>query len=164
MTHIDDTILAGKHHIHFIGVGGSGMFPIVQILLSQGYAISGSDNNPGETLDAEQAMGVTVYMGQRPENLKGAELVVYSAAIMEDNPELVAARQMGVPVVERSEMLGLLTRHYSDCICVSGTHGKTTTTAMLTQILYGAGLDPTAVIGGSSLLSAAAAGLAAAPS
>ena len=142
MTHIDDTILAGKHHIHFIGVGGSGMFPIVQILLSQGYAISGSDNNPGETLDAEQAMG------QRPENLKGAELVVYSAAIMEDNPELVAARQMGVPVVERSEMLGLLTRHYSDCICVSGTHGKTTTTAMLTQILYGAGLDPTAVIGG----------------
>ncbi|PWL60369.1 UDP-N-acetylmuramate--L-alanine ligase [Merdimmobilis hominis] len=148
MTHIDDTILAGKHHIHFIGVGGSGMFPIVQILLSQGYAISGSDNNPGETLDAEQAMGVTVYMGQRPENLKGAELVVYSAAIMEDNPELVAARQMGVPVVERSEMLGLLTRHYSDCICVSGTHGKTTTTAMLTQILYGAGLDPTAVIGG----------------
>ena len=148
MTHIDDTILAGKHHIHFIGVGGSGMFPIVQILLSQGYAISGSDNNPGETLDAEQAMGVTVYMGQRPENLKGAELVVYSAAIMEDNPELVAARQMGVPVVERSEMLGLLTRHYTDCICVSGTHGKTTTTAMLTQILYGAGLDPTAVIGG----------------
>ena len=148
MTHIDDTILVGKHHIHFIGVGGSGMFPIVQILLSQGYAISGSDNNPGETLDAEQAMGVTVYMGQRPENLKGAELVVYSAAIMEDNPELVAARQMGVPVVERSEMLGLLTRHYSDCICVSGTHGKTTTTAMLTQILYGAGLDPTAVIGG----------------
>ncbi len=112
MTHIDDTILAGKHHIHFIGVGGSGMFPIVQILLSQGYAISGSDNNPGETLDAEQAMGVTVYMGQRPENLKGAELVVYSAAIMEDNPELVAARQMGVPVVERSEMLGLLTRHH----------------------------------------------------
>ena len=91
---------------------------------------------------------MTVYMGQRPENLKGAELVVYSAAIMEDNPELVAARQMGVPVVERSEMLGLLTRHYSDCICVSGTHGKTTTTAMLTQILYGAGLDPTAVIGG----------------
>ena len=148
MTHIDDTILAGKHHIHFIGVGGSGMFPIVQILLSQGYAISGSDNNPGETLDAERAMGVTVYMGQRPENLKGAELVVYSAAIMEDNPELVAARQMGVPVVERSEMLGLLTRHYSDCICVSGTHGKTTTTAMLTQILDGAGLDPTAVIGG----------------
>ena len=69
MTHIDDTILAGKHHIHFIGVGGSGMFPIVQILLSQGYAISGSDNNPGETLDAEQAMGVTVYMGQRPDGL-----------------------------------------------------------------------------------------------
>lgn len=148
MTHIDDTILNGKHHIHFIGVGGSGMFPIVQILLGQGFEISGSDNNPGDTLDTEKALGVTVYMGQRPENLVGAELVVYSAAIMADNPELVAAREMGVPVIERSEMLGLLTRRYPDCICVSGTHGKTTTTAMLTQILYGAGLDPTAVIGG----------------
>lgn len=143
-----EELLKDKNHIHFIGVGGSGMFPIVQILLSKGYTISGSDNNPGDTLEQEKKMGVTVYMGHSAENLDGAELVVYSAAIMKDNPELVAAREYGIPTIERSVMLGILSRHFNNCVCVSGTHGKTTTTAMLTQVLLGAGLDPTAVIGG----------------
>lgn len=144
----DERLLKSAKRLHFIGIGGSGMFPLVQIFHSKGYIISGSDNNPGDTIDKEQQMGITVHMGHRPENLEGAELVIYSAAIMEDNVELNAAREMGLPVIERSEILGYVTRRYSSCICVSGTHGKTTTTSMLTQLLMTADLDPTAVIGG----------------
>jgi UDP-N-acetylmuramate--alanine ligase len=148
MTTVNENIFKGRNNIHFIGVGGSGMFPLVQILLSQGFSISGSDNNPGDTTDKEIAMGVKVYEGHSPENLKGADLVVYSAAIMQDNPELAAARKMGIPVLERAQLLGLITRRYPECLCVAGTHGKTTTTSMLTMILLLAGKDPSAVIGG----------------
>lgn len=148
MTDIDLNILQGKNHIHFIGIGGSGMFPLVQILHGQGYYITGSDNNEGDTIDIERSMGIPVMMGQRAENIEGADLIVYTAAILPDNPELVAAKSSGVPVIERSRLLGLVTSWFEDCICVCGTHGKTTTTAMITQILLGAGLDPSAVIGG----------------
>ncbi|MFV0401280.1 MAG: UDP-N-acetylmuramate--L-alanine ligase [Oscillospiraceae bacterium] len=134
--------------LHFIGIGGSGMFPIVQIMHSRGYAISGSDNNEGDTINLERNMGIDVHIGHAPENLGDADLVIYSAAIMADNPELAAARDRGIPALERSEVLGYLTSQYDNCIAISGTHGKTTTTAMLTQMLLGAGLDPTAVIGG----------------
>ncbi len=148
MTANNENILRDKKRIHFIGVGGSGMYPLVQILHKEGYQISGSDNNETDTLAAERKMGVTVYLGQRPENLDGAELIVYSAAIMADNPELIAAKASGVPIMERAELLGIVTARYSNALCVSGTHGKTTTSSMLTQILFEAGLDPSAVIGG----------------
>lgn len=141
-------ILDNKKHIHFIGIGGSGMFPIAQILHGEGYYITGSDNNETDTLKLVRAMGVPVYMGQRAENIEGADLIIHTAAIMDDNPELIAARQSGVLVVERSEILGELTSMYSNTICVSGTHGKTTTTSMLAQIMLDAGKDPTCVIGG----------------
>ena len=134
--------------IHCIGVGGSGMFPIIQILLSQGYVISGSDNNESDILAMERQLGVTVTLGHSPENLQGAQLVLYSAAIMEDNPELAAARELGLPLWERAKMLGALSSHYEESVGICGTHGKTTVTAMLTQILHGAGVDPSAVIGG----------------
>jgi len=135
-------------HIHCIGVGGSGMFPIIQILLSQGYAISGSDNNESDILDMERRLGVRVTLGHAPENLSGADLVLYSAAIMPDNPELAAARERGIPLWERAKMLGAISSRYGEAVGICGTHGKTTVTAMLTQILYGAGFDPSAVIGG----------------
>ncbi len=138
----------GVKHIHFIGIGGSGMFPLVQILHPQGYSITGSDNNPSDIVDMVLAMGIPVKMGQAAENINGADLIVYSAAIMEDNPELVAAKASGIPLWERSKLLGVITGQYAHSICVAGTHGKTTTTALLTQILLGAGVDPTAVIGG----------------
>jgi len=140
--------LAGAKCLHFIGIGGSGMFPIVQIFVDKGYQIQGSDNNPSDTISLEEEMGIRVMMGHRAENIDGADLIVYSAAIMQDNPELVAARERGILAVERSEVLGYITRQYDNCVCVSGTHGKTTTTALLTYILVRAGLDPTAVIGG----------------
>lgn len=135
-------------HIHCIGVGGSGMFPIIQILLSQGYEISGSDNNESDILAMERRLGVKVTLGHSPENLSGADLVLYSAAIMADNPELTAAKERGIPLWERARMLGAISSHYGESVGVCGTHGKTTVTAMLTQILYGAGADPSAVIGG----------------
>jgi len=135
-------------HIHCIGVGGSGMFPIIQILHSQGYLISGSDNNESDILDLERGMGIRVTLGHAPENLDGADLVLYSAAIMADNPELMAARERGIPLWERARMLGAISSRYGQAVGVCGTHGKTTVTSMLTQILYGAGADPSAVIGG----------------
>lgn len=148
MINLNKNILKGKKHIHFIGIGGSGMYPLAQILHAQGYFLTGSDNNETETLDAVRAMGIPVFVGQRAENIEGADLIVFSAAIMDDNPELVAARASGVPVLERSELLGIVTSWYDNAVCVSGTHGKTTTTSMITQIFFTAGVNLSAFIGG----------------
>ena len=141
-------LLENKKHIHFIGIGGSGMYPIAQILHDEGYTITGSDNNETDTLRRVREMGIPATLGQRAENIEGADLIIHTAAIMDDNPELIAARESGIPTVERSVILGELTARYQDTLCVSGTHGKTTTTSMLTQILLDAGLDPSCVIGG----------------
>lgn len=143
-----DDILSKVKRIHFIGIGGSGMCPIAEILHSEGYILSGSDNNESDTLDRVRALGIPVVMGQSAENIKGAEMIVHTAAIMDDNPELIAARASGIPTFERSKVLGALSRRYKNCIGICGTHGKTTTTSMTVQILIEAGLDPSAVIGG----------------
>lgn len=145
---MDINILNGKKHIHFIGIGGSGMYPLAQILHGQGYYLTGSDNNETETLDAVRKMGIPVFIGQRAENIEGADLIVHTAAIMADNPELMAAKASGVPVLERADLLGIVTSWYDRAICVSGTHGKTSTTSMITQIFYTAGVDLSAYIGG----------------
>ena len=149
MTHICKDFLNDKKHIHFIGIGGSGMFPLVQILHGMGYYITGSDNNPGDTIDFErEKMDIPVVLGQKAENIKGADLIVHTAAIMDDNPELIAARESGVPTIERADLLGLVTSWFDNCVCICGTHGKTTTTAMLTQMFMECGMDPSAVVGG----------------
>lgn len=135
-------------HIHFIGIGGSGMYPLAQILHKLGYNLTGSDNNDTETLQAVRDMGIPVYLGQRAENIGDADVIVHTAAIMEDNPELIAARASGARVLERSELLGLITEGFGNAVCVSGTHGKTTVTSMITQILVMKGMDISAVIGG----------------
>lgn len=145
---VDENLLKTRKHIHFIGIGGSGMFPMVQILHSEGFYITGSDNNETETTKIERKMGIPVTLGQAAENIEGADLIVYTAAIMADNPELIAAKASGVPCLERSDMLGLLTRRYSKAVCVAGTHGKTTTSAMIAQTLLEGGFDPSAFIGG----------------
>ena len=143
-----EDFLKGKKHIHFIGIGGSGMYPLAQILHSKGYYLTGSDNNETETLKAVRSMGIKVYMGQRAENIEGADLIIYTAAIMSDNPELIAARESGALTLERCELLGLVTSKYDKAVCVSGTHGKTTTSSMLTHIFLAQGIDLSAVIGG----------------
>ncbi|MBQ8623311.1 MAG: UDP-N-acetylmuramate--L-alanine ligase [Oscillospiraceae bacterium] len=141
-------VLKKSKHIHFIGIGGSGMYPLAQILHSRGYFLTGSDNNETETLDAVRKMGIPVFFGQRAENIDGADLIVHTAAIMADNPELIAAHESDAVVIERSELLGLVTSEFERAVCISGTHGKTTTSAMLTQILIYSKIDISCVIGG----------------
>ena len=148
MDHITENMLKRAKRLHFIGIGGSGMYPIVEILHTEGFIITGSDNTPGDNIDRERAMGIIVHMGHDKAHIGDAELVIYSAAIHPDNPERQEAVRQGIPCIERSEMLGLLTRRYPKAICVAGTHGKTTTSAMLTQMLLAGGYDPSAVIGG----------------
>ncbi|NCC86608.1 MAG: UDP-N-acetylmuramate--L-alanine ligase [Clostridia bacterium] len=143
-----DNLLKRIKRVHFIGIGGSGMCPLAEILLSEGYEITGSDNNEGDNIDKLRSIGAKITIGQKAENIVGSEMIVYTAALLQDNPELVAAKQSGIPTFERSKLFGSITRMYNNCIGVCGTHGKTTATSMLTQILITANIDPTAVIGG----------------
>ena len=144
----EDKILENVKRIHMIGIGGSGMCPLAEILNTKGYILTGSDNNESDPLKRIRNMGIKVYMGHSVENVKGAQLIVYSAAIPSDNPELVYARENGIPTMERSHLLGALTRYYDNVIGVCGTHGKTTVTSMITQILILNKMQPNAVIGG----------------
>lgn len=146
--YVIDDLLKKVKRVHMIGIGGSGMCPLAEILHSEGYSLSGSDNNESDTLFRIRALGIPVAMGQRAENIGGAEMIVYTAALLKDNPELVAAKASGIPTFERSKLFGAITRRYKNCFAVCGTHGKTTATSMLAQIMLTAGLDPTCVIGG----------------
>lgn len=144
----DPKLLDGVQTVHFIGCGGSGTYPLIQILHSQGYAITGSDVEETKNTEAERALGVRVFIGHDAANVGSAQLVVYSAAIHDDNPELQAARARGIKAVERSVLLGYISRSHPQSVGVAGTHGKTTTTGMITTMLELAGRDPAAVIGG----------------
>ena len=143
-----DQLLKEIKRVHFIGIGGSGMCPLAEILHAQGYEVSGSDVNESETLARVRALGIPVAMPQKAENIEGAEMIVYTAALLPDNPELCAAKASGIPTFERSKLFGAITRIYNNAVCVCGTHGKTTVTAMLTHIFIKTDMDPSAVIGG----------------
>ncbi len=145
---MNNSLLDGVKTVHFIGIGGSGMFPLVQILHEKGFEITGSDNNESDTLKMVRNLGIKVNMNQRAENIKNVDLIIYTSAVFDDNPELVAAKKSKIKTIERNDLLGYLTALHSDCVCVCGTHGKTTTTSMLTQILLDSNMDPSAVIGG----------------
>ena len=144
----DDILIKNARHIHLIGIGGSGMCPIAELLISKGYTVSGSDNVCSDNTDRLQTLGAKIFIGQKSENISGADIVCYSAAVHSDNPELKAARDNGVPSFERSKLLGAITRFYPNTIGVSGTHGKTTVSSMITQILLINKKNPSAVIGG----------------
>ena len=145
---MDENILDRVKKLHFVGIGGSGMCPMAEILHHKGFQLTGSDINESDTLERIKGYGIPVAMGHKAENIGDAECVVYTAACKADNPELVAAREKGIPTLERSVMLGMLTEKFKRPVAVSGTHGKTTTTAMLTEVLIDGGLDPSAIIGG----------------
>ncbi|MFC0180397.1 UDP-N-acetylmuramate--L-alanine ligase [Thorsellia kenyensis] len=134
-------------HIHFVGIGGAGMGGIAEVLANEGYIISGSDLSPNSVTEHLKTLGVSIYFNHKPDNITGASVVVVSSAINEDNPEIKAAREARIPVIRRAEMLAELMR-YRYGIAIAGTHGKTTTTAMITNIYAEAGLDPTFVNGG----------------
>ncbi len=133
--------------IHFVGIGGAGMSGIAEVLLNQGYEISGSDLRESAVTRRLAGLGANLFLGHRPEHVTGAHVVVKSSAVDDCNPELVGAREQRIPIVRRAEMLGELMR-YRHGIAVAGTHGKTTTTSLIASILAAAGRDPTFVIGG----------------
>ncbi len=134
-------------HIHFVGVGGSGMSGIAEVLCNLGYTISGSDLSDSATLRRLASLGIKTYVGHGPENVAGADAVVTSTAVQSDNPEVLRAREMRIPIVPRALMLAELMR-LKQGIAIAGTHGKTTTTSLVASVLAEAGLDPTFVIGG----------------
>ncbi len=134
-------------HIHFVGVGGSGMSGIAEVLSNLGYVISGSDLADNATTQRLAALGIRTYVGHAAENVAGADAVVTSTAVQSDNPEVIRAREMKIPIVPRALMLAELMR-LKQGIAIAGTHGKTTTTSLVASVLAEAGLDPTFVIGG----------------
>ena len=134
-------------HIHFVGIGGAGMSGIAEVLLNLGYVVSGSDQSDSATLQRLASLGATTHVGHAAAQVAGADVVVTSTAVQDDNPEVLAARAQGVALVSRSLMLAELMRHRRG-IAIAGTHGKTTTTSLVASVLAQAGLDPTFVIGG----------------
>lgn len=146
--------------IHFIGIGGAGMCGIAEVLLNQGYDISGSDLREGPVVERLRGLGAQVAIGHTPDNVSGVDVVVVSTAIDPKNPELLAARERRIPVVRRAEMLAEIMR-YRHGIAIAGAHGKTTTTSLIASLLAEAGRDPTYVIGGLLNSSGSNAGLGA---
>lgn len=136
-------------HIHFVGIGGISMSGLAEILADAGFQVSGSDRARSPLTDMLEARGITVFYGQRADNITGdIDCIVLTSAIHEDNPEYTAAREMHLPCLTRAQLLGQLMQNYETPIAVSGTHGKTTTTSMISEILLQAGTDPTLSIGG----------------
>ncbi len=134
-------------HVHFVGIGGAGMGGIAEVIANIGFSVSGSDIAENSMTHRLSSIGISVYKGHHEKNIQGANVVVVSSAIDEANPEIIAARESNIPVVPRAEMLAEIMR-FSNGIAVAGTHGKTTTTSLVTSLLAEAGLDPTFVIGG----------------
>ncbi len=133
--------------LHFVGIGGIGMSGIAEILVRQGFTVSGSDLNLSEVTHHLETLGVKVFQGHEPANVEGAQVVVYSSAVDESNPERAHAKELGIPVIRRAEMLAELMR-MKTAIAIAGTHGKTTTTSLVGTVLTRAGLDPTVIVGG----------------
>ncbi len=136
------------NHVHLVGIGGVSMRPLGLVLKGMGLQVTGSDMNASVSTEELVAQDIPVAIGHRAENIQGACCLIRTAAAHNDNPEIAAARAAGIPVFERAQAWGVIMRAYKHAICVSGTHGKTTTTAMLTHILMGAEVDPTVMIGG----------------
>ena len=135
-------------HVHLVGIGGVSMRPLGLVLKGMGMKVTGSDMSASDGTRELEAKGIPVTIGHNAENIQGADCIIRTAAAHNDNPEIAAARASGIPVFERAQAWGEIMRSYKNAVCVSGTHGKTTTTSMLTHILMEANLDPTVMIGG----------------
>ena len=140
-------LVPGKH-VHLVGIGGVSMRPLGLVLKGMGMLVTGSDMNASVSTDELIANGIHVSIGHQAENVVGADCIIRTAAAHNDNPEIAAARQMGIPLFERAQAWGVIMQAYRNAICISGTHGKTTATSMMTHILMEANLDPTVMIGG----------------
>lgn len=148
MNNIHDYIEPGRR-AHLVGIGGVSMAPLAEVLRGMGMVITGSDMRESASVAHLRSLGIPVAIGHRSENIGDAELVIRTAAVHDSNPEIAAARSLGVPVFERAQAWGSIMKNYRHALCISGTHGKTTTTSMCTHIIMAAGLDPTVMIGGT---------------
>ena len=151
MTHCNEklkTFLQPGKRVHLVGIGGVSMRPLGLVLQGMGITVTGSDMNSSVSTDELIAHGIHVDIGHRAENIQGADCDIRTAAAHNDNPEIAAARAAGIPVFERAQAWGMIMREYENAVCISGTHGKTTTTSMVTHILMAAEKDPTVMIGG----------------
>ncbi len=144
---LDSYLVPGKH-IHLIGIGGVSMRPLGLVLRGMGMKVTGSDMNSSVSTDELISKGIEVKIGHNASNIEGADCIIRTAAAHNDNPEIAAARAMGIPVFERAQAWGVIMREYKNAICISGTHGKTTTTSMVTHIFMEAEKDPTVMLGG----------------
>ena len=144
---IQDYICPGKR-AHLVGVGGVSMSPLAQVLHGAGVVVTGSDMHESAEVAHLRTLGIPVTIGHLPESVAGADCVIRTAAVHDDNPEIAAARAAGIPVFERAQAWGALMRHYENALCVAGTHGKTTTTSMCAHIFLAAQRDPSIMIGG----------------
>ena len=150
VTDIGDYIYIAKHaHGHLVGIGGVSMAPLAEVLKGMGVVVSGSDISESDSVRHLRSLGIPVAIGHDASNVEGADFVVRTAAAHDDNPEIMAARAAGIPVFERAQAWGYLMKSYKNAVCVAGTHGKTTTTSMVTHILMKAEVDPTIMIGGT---------------
>ena len=145
---IIDKYMRPGMHAHLVGIGGVSMRPLGLVLKGMGLHVTGSDMNSSVSTDELIAQGIRVDIGHRAENIEGADCIIRTAAVHNDNPEIASARAAGIPVFERAEAWGIIMKAYHNAICISGTHGKTTTTSMVAHILMAAQLDPTVMIGG----------------
>ena len=133
--------------IHLVGIGGVSMSALAEVLNFRGFVVTGSDMNEGELIERLRRLGIKISIGHKGENIKGADIIIRTSAIHDDNPEIIAARECGLPVLERAEAWGEIMRDYSNVLCIAGTHGKTTTTSMATHIALEARLDPQVMVG-----------------
>lgn len=140
-------LVPGKH-VHLVGIGGVSMRPLGLVLKGMGMLVTGSDMNSSVSTDELIANGIQVSIGHKEENVEGADCVIRTAAAHNDNPEIAGARSRGIPLFERAQAWGVIMQAYKNAVCISGTHGKTTTTSMVTHILMEANTDPTVMIGG----------------
>lgn len=148
MNNFDISSLPADTHIHFIGIGGISMSGLAQIMLKKGFKVTGSDREKSPITDKLEVLGATFFEGQKAENVAGADVIIYTAAISNDNPEFIAAKNSDALLLSRAEFLGAIMKLYKHAAGVSGTHGKTTTTAMLAHALIAGHFDPTVSIGG----------------
>jgi UDP-N-acetylmuramate--alanine ligase len=146
---VDTLDLSKVQHIHCIGIGGIGLSAIAEVLINEGFKVSGSDMSESEKTDQLIAKGAKIYLRHRARNVGEADLVVYSSAVPPNNPELEAAAAKGIPAITRAQMLGHLMQQKKVSVAVAGAHGKTTTTSIISLILMNAGLDPTILVGGN---------------
>ena len=139
--------IENKERIHLIGIGGVSMNSLGELLLSRGVPISGSDRLRTDVTARLEALGAKITYEHKPENVEGASLIVRTAAVHDENPEIVRAHELGIPVMERAEAWGHLMRDYDNVVCLAGTHGKTTSTSMMTLMTMEAQMDPTVMVG-----------------